>query len=284
MIIFFFFGTIGITLFGGAVNSTTPDFYKQKVGSDLPTGYWFLNFNDFPNAILVLYVNVINNNWVFITNMLCLSKDDSRTIFKWYFVIFQLIVNLFIMNILVGFIIDNIMTNFDLYISEEEQKANIEAELQQVDKEDLEKKKKEEAEKNKTLVKSNSGMFMRMVNGIFRYKQHNKIEQNLQHDNNNNQDGHDSFKKLRHASSYEITDHTLMATLAVPKNDNDTSKASLLMNQDEYTQDTHNHNHGGLYKMSSCDNVINHSLPLNKSLPKSNSYIKIDTIKERDED
>ena len=54
--------------------------------------------------------------------MLILSKDDSMTSYKWFFVVFQLIVNYFIMSLLVGFVIDNIMVSFDLNKSDEETK------------------------------------------------------------------------------------------------------------------------------------------------------------------
>lgn len=125
MIIFFVFATVGINIFGGNITNHTPAFYQQKVGSPLPDGYQYLNFNDFPNAILTLYVNVINNNWMFVTNMLILSEDDSKVQQKWFFVFFQLIVNYFIMSILVGFVIDNIMVSFDLNKTEEEKRKII---------------------------------------------------------------------------------------------------------------------------------------------------------------
>jgi len=62
----------------------------------------------------MLFVNVVNNNWIFFCLFSILSEDDSRLELKWYFVIFQLITNMLIMNILVGFIIDNITGSFDL--------------------------------------------------------------------------------------------------------------------------------------------------------------------------
>jgi hypothetical protein len=108
-IILLIFATIGINLFGGRVSNKTPNLFKIKTGTDLPDNYIFINFNDLPSSILALYVNVINNNWIYFTNMFILSEDDDRTHLRWYFVIFQLITNLFIMTILVGFIIDNIL-------------------------------------------------------------------------------------------------------------------------------------------------------------------------------
>jgi Na+/glutamate symporter len=57
--------------------------------------------------------------------MLILSDDDSKVQQKWFFVVFQLIVNYFIMSILVGFVIDNIMVSFDLNKTEEEKRKII---------------------------------------------------------------------------------------------------------------------------------------------------------------
>jgi Na+/glutamate symporter len=57
--------------------------------------------------------------------MLILSDDDSKLQQKWFFVLFQLIVNYFIMSILVGFVIDNIMVSFDLNKTEEEKRKII---------------------------------------------------------------------------------------------------------------------------------------------------------------
>jgi hypothetical protein len=118
LIIFFMFATVGVSLFGGYTNSTTGTLYENKLGYSMSTGYDFVNFNDFPNAINMLFVNVVNNNWIFFCNQSILSEDDSRTHLKWYFVIFQLITNFVMMNILVGFIIDNITTSFDLVAAE----------------------------------------------------------------------------------------------------------------------------------------------------------------------
>lgn len=77
MIIFFMFATIGINLFGGHVNSGTEELHNRKIGG-MGTKYDRVNFNDFPNAIFMLFVNVIGNNWIFFCNINILSEDDSR--------------------------------------------------------------------------------------------------------------------------------------------------------------------------------------------------------------
>lgn len=122
LIIFFIFATIGGNLFGGRISNKTPSLYKEKTNMDLPTNYFYINFNDLPSSILALYVNVINNNWIYFTNMFILDEEDKRTHLRWYFVIFQLITNLFVMTILIGFIIDNILKQFEKMIEEEKKK------------------------------------------------------------------------------------------------------------------------------------------------------------------
>lgn len=123
-IILLIFATIGINFFGGKISNKTPTMYKIKTKQDLPDHYIFINFNDLPSSILALYVNIINNNWIYFTNMFIMSEEDDRTWLRWYFVIFQLITNLFIMTILVGFIIDNILKQFEKIVEEDKKKKN----------------------------------------------------------------------------------------------------------------------------------------------------------------
>lgn len=124
-ILFFFFATIGINLFGGRVSNKTPDVYQQKTGLTLGTNYNYINFNDVPSSILALYVNIINNNWIYFTNMFILSDNDDRLNLRWFFVIFQLVTNLFVMTILVGFIIDNILQQFESVVDQQNREENV---------------------------------------------------------------------------------------------------------------------------------------------------------------
>lgn len=113
MIIFFMFVTVGMGMFGGHTNSTTAELYSLKLGgSSITTGYEYINFNDFPSTINMLWTNVVGNNWIFFCLMSIVSEDDSKTAYKWYFVVFQLITNMIIMNVLIGFIIDNICSAY----------------------------------------------------------------------------------------------------------------------------------------------------------------------------
>ncbi len=123
-ILFFFFATIGSNLFGGRVHNKTPEMYKEKTGLTLGKNYEYINFNDIPSSILALYVNIINNNWIYFTNMLILDDQDSRLNLRWFFVGFQLVTNMFVMTILVGFIIDNILQQFETVVESRNREEN----------------------------------------------------------------------------------------------------------------------------------------------------------------
>ena len=124
-IICFFFATIGINMFGGRVSNKTPMVYQQKTGLTLGTNYHYINFNDVPSSILALYINVTNNNWSYFANMFILSDDDDILNYRWFFVIFQCVTNLFVMTILVGFIIDNILQQFELVVEQKAKQDNV---------------------------------------------------------------------------------------------------------------------------------------------------------------
>jgi hypothetical protein len=107
IVVFVMFGQVGIHLFGGKINSHTPQEYAQVSGGTLPGSYERLNFNDFPNAMMMLWALLVNNCWPNLTIM-AVSHDDN----PWgmiYFVCFIIITCVVILNIVIGFVIDVIL-------------------------------------------------------------------------------------------------------------------------------------------------------------------------------
>jgi hypothetical protein len=107
IIVFVMFGQVGIHLFGGKINSNTPQEYAQVSGGTLGENYSRLSFNDFPNAIIILWALLVNNCWPNLTIM-AVSHDDN----PWcmiYFVCFIIITCVVILNIVIGFVIDVIL-------------------------------------------------------------------------------------------------------------------------------------------------------------------------------
>lgn len=104
---FLLYGQIGVQYYGGMINSSTPEKFKEILGENLPVDYHKINFNDFPNAMVSLYNLLLNNNWLTVANMYLINTDSS--LFRYYFISFIMMVNLLIMNLIIGFIVEVIL-------------------------------------------------------------------------------------------------------------------------------------------------------------------------------
>lgn len=109
--IFMVFGQFGINSYGGIVNSKTPAKYLQQIGKPLPKDYHKINFNDFPNSIVTLYNIFMKNNWQEIANMYLISTSTKN--FRWFFIIFLVTTTIVILNLIIGFIVEVILTHLN---------------------------------------------------------------------------------------------------------------------------------------------------------------------------
>lgn len=108
---FLLFGQWGVNTFGGLVNSQTPFEYHNQMGVHLPKDYHKINFNDFPNSMVALYNIFTKSNWLLIANMYLVEKEDKN--YRWFFLIFLVISTLVILNLIIGFIVDVILTHLN---------------------------------------------------------------------------------------------------------------------------------------------------------------------------
>lgn len=109
--IFLVFGQFGINNFGGVVNSETPFIFEKIMGKPLPKDYHKMNFNDFPNSVVALYNIFMKNNWPTMSNMYLIEKENKN--FRWFFLIFLVITTIVIMNLIIGFIVDVILSHLN---------------------------------------------------------------------------------------------------------------------------------------------------------------------------
>jgi hypothetical protein len=109
--IFLIFAQIGINTYGGIINSNTPQIFFKATQKPLPTDFHKINFNDFPNSMVTLYNIFLKNKWMDIQNMYLISTN-SRS-FRYFFISFQVLATLVIMNLLIGFIVEVIMTHLN---------------------------------------------------------------------------------------------------------------------------------------------------------------------------
>ena len=102
------FGQIGIHMFGGKINSTTPKRYAEVSGGGDGPYYQRATFNDFPSALIMLWSLIVNNCWPNLTIQAVAEDENAWQII--YFVLFILITIVIIFNIVIGFILDVVMT------------------------------------------------------------------------------------------------------------------------------------------------------------------------------
>ena len=123
-IVMLLFSSVGITIFGGGMNSKSLSTYPSVMDGDKPDGgAEFLNFNDYLNAFVTLFT-VILSGWQDPLKMLSFSNPNRSMTHNYFFVAFFVCANLFLLNVLIGFIIDNIVAYLseDVVIETEEHK------------------------------------------------------------------------------------------------------------------------------------------------------------------
>lgn len=90
-------------MFGGNINSQTPANFLKKKNKPLPLNYEQMNFNDFPNTIVFMWNIFINNNWLDMAYMALLKFSKRKANFaKWYFVLFLVLTQFLVLNIIIG--------------------------------------------------------------------------------------------------------------------------------------------------------------------------------------
>lgn len=111
---------VGMSIFGGSINSGTPAQYLKYVGSELNENYEYLNWNDLVNSLVFVYTIVINNSIPTLLNM-CIVDKGLQTDFRgFYFLAFQLLVNMTLFNIFIGMVIG---ISLEYFKTEVEKKA-----------------------------------------------------------------------------------------------------------------------------------------------------------------
>jgi hypothetical protein len=99
--VYYIFAVVGQYLFGGRIFTTNPVLAGTNFAS---AGFWPLNFNDLPSGFVTLFALMIVNNWYEIAQGFMLVTNSDLV--SLYFVIFFVIVNLVVLNIVMALVID----------------------------------------------------------------------------------------------------------------------------------------------------------------------------------
>lgn len=119
LILLLFYSTIGMSIFGGMINSSFPQKYEELTGNSIPNQYQNMNYNDIFNSMATMslyYLDFVMPTLSY-SMVVFRSSNSNPTSFlfvKLFFYSFIIISNLIIFKLLVGFIIDFLGSNIDL--------------------------------------------------------------------------------------------------------------------------------------------------------------------------
>lgn len=112
VVLFTFYGQLGVALFGSRIRTDTfsnatqgshHGLYLQLIDAEVPSDYAYMNFNDFPSALLTLFYQLMINNW-FLTMEVVVHVTGtgwSRAYFlSWYWLAAICMTNLIVAQIL----------------------------------------------------------------------------------------------------------------------------------------------------------------------------------------
>lgn len=121
LLVLLIFGQLGLFLYGGQVNSLTPDKYNKKTGGGISDNYVLMNFNDTVNSMYYLFILIFCANFHNIL-MICISSREGTTmsaISFTFFTVYFMIGLMLVLNIIISMILGFIGDYFSIYEDDE---------------------------------------------------------------------------------------------------------------------------------------------------------------------
>ena len=100
-LVFYVFAYAGMIIFNGDITMAE---YQSSLRS-YPIYYYTLNFNDFNSSMVVLFQQMIVNNWFVVVDMLADAHGDKIFV-RAFFTCFWMIVVLILLNIFVAIVLE----------------------------------------------------------------------------------------------------------------------------------------------------------------------------------
>lgn len=97
------FAAIGLTYFGGYINSYTLEIFNQESDKEFELSH--LNFNTYANSIIYFFAVALNDSWSTIANLSVVENGVNFKYLRFLFVIFKFYMNYIILFSIIGFII-----------------------------------------------------------------------------------------------------------------------------------------------------------------------------------
>lgn len=102
IVVYYIYAMIGQQWFGGLIYDSNP----ALVGTDFVANeYWSMNFNDFANSMVTLFVLMVINNW-FVIAACYMKVSGQKYAAGAFFISFYIFVIMIVLNILMGLVLE----------------------------------------------------------------------------------------------------------------------------------------------------------------------------------
>ena len=95
-LVFYEYAYLGMIFFSGKVYYSTSS----------TTLYYLMNFNDYPSSLVVLFQQMVVNNWFIVVDMLSSTVEHGENLTKYFFISFWIIVVLILVNIIITVVLE----------------------------------------------------------------------------------------------------------------------------------------------------------------------------------
>ena len=116
-LILIFFSVILQSVFGGKINSSQISDYQSRTGLTIRLNYHYLHFNDSFSSFLTLIVLLIQNNWVYVTEIMFFVLKDGL---EMYIGTFLLILFMFLSSFVLTSLFFGIICRLIMFVFEKE--------------------------------------------------------------------------------------------------------------------------------------------------------------------
>lgn len=123
--LYFFYSTIGMSIYGGLINSDTfKVLFELNDDTEIGPDYIRLNFNDYASSLITLFSMQLFNNWQFIWEQFNFTIENGKTT-NLFFLSFMVMATYVLINILMAFVIDVFTSIEDAHKRENREKKAI---------------------------------------------------------------------------------------------------------------------------------------------------------------
>ena len=98
------FALVAVSIFGGEINSESPEIWYERTGGEVNADYIYMNWNDFGNAMVNLHT-IYFEGIMGPSELAMVWASKGRDHREWFFVAYYVVNNMIFLNVFIGMLI-----------------------------------------------------------------------------------------------------------------------------------------------------------------------------------